>query len=73
MYFNYEKDYCKICSDVVDTDTYLSNEGLCNECFKYTETCEECGELFHLEYMVNNMCENCYDNYRDELEEEYYI
>lgn len=71
MYFDNEKKYCSLCSDVVDSTEYYENEGFCKSCFEqYIEECEDCGELFHEEYMICGRCENCYDLYRDEMHEE---
>jgi hypothetical protein len=73
VYFDNEKEYCNLCSDVVDSETYLENEGFCDDCKKCAETCDECGDYFHIGEMINHMCENCYDLYRDELHEEDYF
>ena len=70
MYFDSEKEYCILCSDVIDSSTYHNNEGYCNNCFEQLEECEDCGELFHQEYMICGRCENCYNLYRDEMYEE---
>lgn len=74
MYFDYEKEYCNLCSDVIDNGEHYDYDGYCKSCFKeYIRECEDCGELFHEEYMINDRCENCYDTYRDEMNDEYYI
>lgn len=70
MYFDSEKEYCKYCSDVIDSHTYHSNNGFCNDCANHTEECEGCGDIFHRDELINCMCENCYDAYRDELYDE---
>lgn len=67
MYFNDEKEYCILCSDVIDAETYYTNEGYCDTCCLGIETCEDCGDHFHRDELIDGICEDCHDIYRDEL------